>query len=163
MFSVRVIGDDVVMAKLGAMPNAVHQALLRKVTVLAFALLTKVKGKLSGEVLNVRTGLLRDSAFQEVQDSGSSVYGRVAEPGTVPYAAIHEFGGTTPPHTIEARNAEALHWVSGGKDFYARRVNHPGSVMPERSYLRSALAEMEDDIVAGLKEAVAQGTAGLGH
>lgn len=161
MLSIKVVGDDVVMAKLDAMPNAVHQALLRKVTVLAFALLAKVKGKLSGEVLNVRSGLLRDSAFQEVQDSGTSVYGRVAEPGAVPYAAIQEFGGVTPAHVIEARNAQALAWVAGGKTMFARRVNHPGSRIPERSYLRSALDEMHDEIVAGLREAVAEGTAGL--
>ena len=37
-----------------------------------------------------------------------------------------------------------------------RRVMHPGSRMPERSFLRSSLAERADDIRAALERAVAQ-------
>jgi len=33
----------------------------------------------------------------------------------------------TAPHIIEAKNAKALHWKSGGKDFFAKKVNHPGT------------------------------------
>ena len=44
---------------------------------------------------------------------------------------MHEYGvyveyGTL-PHVIEAKNAKALHWKSGGKDVFAKRVNHPGT------------------------------------
>lgn len=176
MFTVRVTGDDVVIAKLSAMPNAVHQSLLRKVTVLAFKLLALVKGKLSGEVLNVRSGLLRDSAFQEVIDGGSSVVGRVAEPGLVPYAAIHEFGGTinhpggtaywaddSGAHFVSNAAAEAFQQLGGALAVKGelRRTRAHSIQMPERSYLRSALAEMEEEIVSGLREAVAEGTAAL--
>lgn len=47
------------------------------------------------------------------------------------YAAIQNFGGETRPHTIEARNAKALHF--GG--IFAKRVKHPGSKIPARPFL----------------------------
>lgn len=36
-----------------------------------------------------------------------------------------EFG--TPPHIITAKNGKSLHWKSGGKDVFAKTVNHPGT------------------------------------
>src|ERR1700694_3300155 len=92
IFNVTLVGDQQLIAKFEAMPSKLHDALARKVTALAYQLLSKVKGKLSGEV--------RGSAFARVIDPHSSVIGQVVEPGSVPYAAIHEFGGRTPPHEI---------------------------------------------------------------
>jgi hypothetical protein len=37
---------------------------------------------------------------------------------------------------------------------FARRVHHPGSAIPARSYLGSALEAMHDDIAGGLKATV---------
>lgn len=53
----------------------------------------------------------------------------------MPYAALHQFGGRTAPHTIEPRRARALHWISGGGDHFARRVHHPGSNIPARPFI----------------------------
>jgi hypothetical protein len=47
--------------------------------------------------------------------------------------------------------------MMGGKDVFATIVHHPGSTMPERSFMRSSLAEMKDDIVSGIKEAAGEG------
>jgi hypothetical protein len=44
----------------------------------------------------------------------------------------------------------------GGKRVFAARVNPPVATMPERSYLRSSLAEMAEEITAGLREAAAE-------
>lgn len=33
----------------------------------------------------------------------------------------------TPPHIIRPKNGKALHWKSGGKDVFAKVVNHPGT------------------------------------
>jgi hypothetical protein len=33
----------------------------------------------------------------------------------------------TRPHLITAKAARALHWQDGGRDVFARRVNHPGT------------------------------------
>lgn len=48
------------------------------------------------------------------------------------YAAIHQFGGRTRPHEIRP------HKPSGALKFgkvFAKRVNHPGSLMPARPFL----------------------------
>jgi hypothetical protein len=37
---------------------------------------------------------------------------------------------------------------------FAKHVHHPGSRIPARSYLRASLAEMADEIDAGMKSAV---------
>jgi len=39
---------------------------------------------------------------------------------------------------------------------FARKVEHPGSVIPERSYLRSTLEEMGDEIAAALAGAASE-------
>ena len=39
---------------------------------------------------------------------------------------------------------------------FARKVEHPGSLIPERSYLRSALEDMKDEILASLTDAAAE-------
>src|SRR5579885_723365 len=72
------------------------------------------------------------------------------------YAAIHEFGGTILPHQIVPDKAKALAFLVGGKQAFAMRVNLPAIAMAERSYLRSSLAEMADEIKAGLSEAIAE-------
>lgn len=74
----------------------------------------------------------------------------------VEYAAIHEFGGKTPAHLIRARRGKALafDWPNApaglkpGKDgkYYFRFVNHPGSLITARPYLRPALEESKADI-----------------
>ena len=86
-----------------------------------------------------------------------SVIGKVAQSGDVKYGGIHEFGGRTPAHVIEAKKAAALHFVMGGKDVFAKRVNHPGSQMPERSFMRSSLRDLRDEIIDRLQAAVKRG------
>jgi len=157
LLNIGVTGERELVARLGAMPQKLHDALLRKVTVLALKLEAKVKGKLSGEVLNVKTGALRRSIFSEVDDNVTSIIGKVASSGDVKYAAIHEFGGKTAAHDIIPSKAQALAFMMEGKMKFASVVHHPGSVMPERSYLRSSLADMKQDIIDGLTQAVQEG------
>ena len=59
-------------------------------------------------------------------------------------------------HEILPVKAEALAFVIGGAQVFARRVEHPGSLIPERSYLRSSLDDMRDEIVAALAEAATE-------
>lgn len=157
MINVTIVGDRELLARLSAMPDKVRTALVRKVTTLALKLEAKVKGKLSGQVLHVRTGALRRSIFHEVDQSTTAVTGKVASSGDVKYAAIHEFGGTTKAHIIEPVKAKALAFMMGGKQVFARRVNHPGSRIPERSFLRSSMRDMREEITVGLQEAVREG------
>lgn len=50
---------------------------------------------------------------------------------SVPYAAIHQFGGKTKPHVILPKTTKAL--AFGGK--VVKKVNHPGSNIPARPFL----------------------------
>jgi phage gpG-like protein len=157
MLNITLVGDRQLTARLGEMPDKVHRALLKKVTGLALKLEAKVKGKLSGEVLHVRTGALRRSIFNAVTDEPTSVIAKVASSGDVKYAGAHEFGAHIPPHDIVPVKAQALAFMAGGKLVFAKRVHHPGATIPERSFLRSSLTDMREEIVSGLKQAVLEG------
>lgn len=151
-----VIGRDEVVAKLQRAGSTAHQAIYKLVNELGLRLLAHVKAdKLSDQVLHVRTGRLRRSINLQMTDNGSEV---IASVGTnVVYARIHEFGGKTSPHVIEAKNGKALRFESNGMVYYRQRVNHPGSKMPERSFLRSSLEDMR----AYIHERLAQGVANV--
>jgi phage virion morphogenesis protein len=83
------------------------------------------KGTGTGKMLQV-TGRLASSITTAHTNNTAQV-------GTnVIYAAIHQFGGQTAPHTIAAKYAKALAWPGGG---FAKKVNHPGSKIPARPFL----------------------------
>ena len=143
-------------ASLAGMPDRVRQALLSKANVLAVALEVKIQQKLSGGVLNTRSGALARSIIATVDESSADVTVRIGTSGDIKYAAIQEFGGTIPPHEIVPDKAKALAFVVGGKQVFAAQVNLPAVTMPERLYLRSSLAEMAGDIAEGLSEAIVE-------
>ncbi len=149
---------------------------------LVIALTRKIKqDKLTGQVLKNRTGTLRRSISPEVGQSGTAITGSVGT--NIIYARAHEYGVTTRPHDIYPRKARALAWMKSGFDLgevkkgwfratgtwtkkggkalgemgalqFARVVHHPGSVIPERSFMRTALKEMEPEIRAQFKNAI---------
>ena len=143
-------------ASLAGMPDQVRQALSSKANMLAVALEAKIQQKLSGSVLNTRSGALANSIVATVDESAANVSVRIGTSGDVKYAAIQEFGGTIPPHEIVPDKAKALAFAIGGKQVFAARVNLPAVTLPERSYLRSSLAEMAGEIREGLSGAVAE-------
>ncbi len=101
---------------------------------------------LSGDVLNMKSGALAASIGVTIEESTASVSVQISTSPDVKYAAIHEFGGTIPPHQIVPDKAKALAFLVGGKQAFAARVQLPAVTMPKRSYMRSALAEMADEI-----------------
>ena len=104
-------------------------------------------------------GNLRRSTFQTVMDQGTQVVGQVASSSDVKYGRIHEFGGVTSPHDIVPVKGQALAFMMGGKQVFAKIVHHPGSRIPERSFMRSSLTESREDIIADLRDAAADGVA----
>lgn len=158
MFSIQV-DDRAVRARLDAMPDRVRARLERAVYTLAEKLRSHiVRDKLLGQVLNRRSGRLGQSIQQKVESTGTSITGTVYSAGDVKYAAIHEFGGHISAREIVARNAKSLAFVMGGKQVFAKRVQWPGATMPERSFMRSSLADMKEEIVQGMTLAVQEGT-----
>jgi phage gpG-like protein len=150
-----------VVARLDAMPGRVRDELYVGITRLAIRLGRNVqKDKLSGQVLNVRSGRLRRSIGHVVEVNTNIVAGIVSTP--VVYAPPHEYGfqGTV---NIKAHLREIKQ--AFGRPITARAVQvnaHSREVkLPERSFLRTALREMEaaglprDEIDAALKRAIA--------
>lgn len=85
----------------------------------------QAKGKWPGLMLQVSGRLAKSITMASSSDT--------AEVGSnVVYAAIHQFGGEIPPHTIAAKYAKALAWPGGG---FAKSVNHPGAKIPARPFL----------------------------
>ena len=142
-------------ATLAATPDRIRDELSSKANALAADLQGKIQQKLSGGVLNQKSGALLRSIVATVDDSSANIFVTVAT-SDIKYAAIHEFGGLIPPHQIVPDKAKALAFIVGGKRVFAARANLPAIAMPERSYMRSSLAEMADEIEEGLSEVVAE-------
>lgn len=156
LINITLVGDKELIARLDKVPMAAMAALRVKVMQLALKLENYVKTqKLNGQILNRISGRLARSIANKVTASASEVFARVFSSGDVKYAGIHEFGGTTAPHIIEPKKASVLAFAGAdGGMVFARRVHHPGSKMPERSFLRSSLHDMSTEISLGMKSAV---------
>ena len=151
------IESEAVVARLRAMDAQVRRALLRAVNGAAVDVVGRVQQKLSGEVLGEVSHRLHDSIHFKTTDTASGI---IATVGTdVRYAAIHEYGF----HGTEQVREHLRHQsVAFGRPIepvdvavraHARQVN-----VPERSFLRSTLAELAPQIVERLEQAVAQAT-----
>ena len=90
-----------------------------------------------------------EAAFPVAAD-GDTIVATVGSLGDLKYAAIQEYGGKTSAHEILPDKAKALAFAAGGAMRFATRVEHPGSTIPGRSYLRATLEEQSDAIVAAL-------------
>lgn len=71
--------------------------MFRALTILEAAIKDNIRSK-SG--LKVRTGRLLNSVKKEIVEEGDTLYGEVGTEG-VPYAGIHEFGGTITPKNAQ--------------------------------------------------------------
>jgi phage gpG-like protein len=157
MFALELDGLAETSARLEGYPAVLQAALSVKAAELAAALADLVKNdKLSGAVLNTRSGALSDSIAATVTADADGVFASVGSEGDVKYAAIQEYGGKTSAHEILPAKGDVLAFVVGDAQHFARRVEHPGSLIPERSYLRSALGDMKDEILAALADAASE-------
>lgn len=96
--------------------------------------------------LKVRSGSLLNSIQKEVRTDGGNVTGRIG-PENIPYAAIHEYGGTIPAKKIEPRHTKALKWLgTNGTFFFSKGHMIPAFQIPARPYLEPAYDEHIDEI-----------------
>lgn len=165
MITVELVGYNKLITQLTAMPNKVHAAILRKVTFFALKMERRIKQKLSGEVLNVKTGDLRRSIQHEILDGPSSVYGIVFSTGgrskNPPYAEIHEKGGSInhPGGTPYLNFHGKTYFVSKSAAIASKLPVTKAHVIniPARPYMAPTLREMQNEIVEGLQQAAREG------
>jgi len=65
-----------------------------------------------------------------------------------------------PARTILPQNARALAFPWRGQQRFFKRVTLPAVAMPERSFMRSALAESEGEIRAAIENAAYEAVQG---
>ena len=155
MLEYRVTGAAEVIEHLGTVPAKVRVNVRDALDAWGTELALYIKtDKLSGQVLNRRTGLLSGSVHPLLEDSAQGITGGAGAGAGVPYARIHEFGGTIPAHEVVARNAQALAFTVDGTLRFAKRVQIPDVEMPERSYMRSSFTEKSPQGIEELRAAV---------
>jgi phage gpG-like protein len=170
--TITIRGTDQVLATLAKKPAQLRRAIGLGLRDGALVVLRRAQENLTGKVLNVDRGWLRQSmnVFSRVKDG-------IAGVGTnLVYAKIHEFGGRTQPHRIEARGsgnlaiaktklgASLLTMTKRGKVrkssynagllVFRRAVEHPGANMPARPYLRPALRESVPEIQGAIERQI---------
>lgn len=137
-------GDREVVADLRRFDAAARGEIQKGIGRITLKLLTRVKAqKLSGQALNVRTGRLRRSITQRIDASASEISGIVGT--NVEYGAIHEYGFkgavSVKQHLRLVKQAfgrplKSPVWATVGA--HSKNVS-----LPERSFLRSALADLK--------------------
>jgi hypothetical protein len=147
--------DQVAADTIRARGDRFIPALVRKVNSLALRLQQKIIVKLSGQVLNIRSGKGAGSVRVTLATPGDTVTADVqAGGGPAWYLKLHEFG-TDAPYTILPINKQALAFMLGGKMVIVRKVIHPP--IKERSFMRTSIAEMAGQIQTEIAEVMSNG------
>lgn len=164
MITVEIPKDQGIFVKIPLMAGQIRKNVDQAVHRLAIELQSYiVRNKLSGQVLNKRTGHLQQSIQQKVDETPNEITGTVYSAGDVKYAAIHEYGGTIhhPGGTAYYFNERLGKMVflsnKTAASFNFPRTKPHDIVMPQRSFMRTSLAENEDHIVKVLTEAAVGG------
>lgn len=157
MIEASVTGDAAVVASIRQQYRKITTNVEQSIGRLTLKLLTRVKvSKLSGQVLNVRTGRLRRSITQKVVSTPSHITGIVGT--NVEYARAHELGFNGQVSVKAHLRQIKMAW---GKRITPRTVEiraHSRQMnLPEKSFLRSALADMAPEIMQTLQQSVRQG------
>jgi len=155
-----LVGDEQLLERLRALPDAINSGLLRGMTQLGIEVQRHVQeDKLSGQVLRSRTGSLKSSIDLRVDQSSGAITASVFSDSR--YAGVQEYGfaGTVSVRASLRRIREAFGRPITEKTIsvraYDRRMD-----LPERSFLRSALEDMapaiRDKVEAVLAAEVSQ-------
>jgi phage gpG-like protein len=154
MISADLLGSEPALERLRALPEAATKGLARAIARLGSDLQSNVQqNKLSGQVLNIRSGALKSSIDIAIDQSDTTVTATVFS--DLDYAAAQEYGFSG---TVNVRASLRLIKEAFGRSIaaktigvgaYSRRMN-----LPERSFLRSALDDMAPDISAGVQDAL---------
>lgn len=153
--TVTVEGTSEIMDRLAEIPTVAHDRLNVALQQIGADLTNYIQSeKLSGGVLQARSGALRNSISFMLVDSGNSQSVEIGPRG-VSYAAIQERGGTVSLPTLLPKGARALHWITpGGQNVFAARAAAHMVTIPARSYMHSSFEEKQLEITERVQSAV---------
>lgn len=155
MLKMEFIGGDVLAAVLRSYGGKVQTAIVQSIGRSALRLQSEVMdNRLSGQVLNIRTGNLHRSIHQQVTSSGGLVVGEVNT--NVRYGVAHEYGfaGTVNVKASMRQIRQAFGRPLKSPRYVQIRAHTRNVKLPERSFLRSALRDMKPDIEADLQKSI---------
>lgn len=160
MIGLQIIGAERVIAMLGAVPAKIDAAAKSSLDAWAVELAGYIQAnKLSGDPLHRRSGRLSASVHPLSSQTADSVSGGAGGGAGVPYAKIHEFGGTinhpggTAYFIKEGAGAVFVSNASALADRLPRTRPHAIPI-PERSYMRSGFEERAPSGIEQLRAAV---------
>lgn len=155
MLKMEFIGGDVLAAVLRSYGGKVQTAIVQSIGRSALRLQSEVMdNRLSGQVLNIRTGNLHRSIHQQVTSSGGLVVGEVNT--NVRYGVAHEYGfaGTVNVKDSMRQIRQAFGRPLKSSRYVQIRAHSRNVKLPERSFLRSALRDMKPEIEADLQKSI---------
>jgi hypothetical protein len=142
-------------ARFGALGETIRGSVRDAVSTSAQKLAALVRSKLSGDVLNVRSGLLLHSICAEMTEDADGAHARVFSDGSVPYARIQEYGGRLNIPAINVSGTRVLAFSYNGRMVFTKHTAAHVVEIPERSYMRSSLDEFRSEFTGNIQQAVA--------
>ncbi len=154
MISANIIGDLAALDKLRAMRDASNSGVARAIAQLGIDLQNNVQqNKLSGQVLQARSGMLRDSIAVQIDQSDTAASATVYS--DLGYAAAQEYGFTG---TVNVRASLRQIKEAFGRPIASETISvgpHSRRMdLPQHSFLRSALDDMAPDIGSAIEDAL---------
>lgn len=161
MIGLEITGAERVIRLLGDAPVKIEAAAKSSLDAWAAELAGYIKAeKLSGDPLHRRSGRLSASVHPVTSQSADLVSGGAGGGAGVPYAKIHEFGGTInhpggTAYFVSSELGRAV-FVSNASALADRlpRTRPHAIPIPERSYMRSAFEERAPSGIEQLRAAV---------
>lgn len=156
MITARLVGDDAVLARLRAAADLAASELARAITTLGIELQRKIQEyELTGQTLAARSGSSRGSSTSlQLDQSDDRIAATVSSDSE--YAHAHGYGVVDVGAKLR-RITKAFGRPIPRKAI-SMRSYHRGTDVPERSFLQSALEDMDpairDEVEAALREAL---------
>lgn len=155
MIQFSLTGDDAFLSSLRAKSGQLIEALRKRVDVSDLLIQQRILQKVTGDVLQVRTGKgARSVVTIPATVSANAIEGSVEAGGGPAYYMKFQDQGTAGPYPIAPVNAKALAFILDGNLIFRKAVMHPG--LPAKMFMKSSTDELEDQIVSGLQDAVAE-------
>ena len=158
MITARLVGDDAVLAWLRAAPDLVASGLARAITTLGIELQRKIQeNDLTGQTRAACSGSLTSSNGLQIDQTDDRIAATVSSGSESTHAREYSFSGAVDIGANLRRMTKAFGHPIPRKAISMRPYRRPIGV-PERSFLQSALADMDpavrDEVDAALREAL---------